>query len=123
MQQITYFAVEAKRWESPHAVATLVLQASVKAKLKYKELEIMGDIDIAGVKFIRFRADTFSSEDILKGIEGRSLIQVVGTACQVTFTSGRKGTIPLERMLMMPCTGQSLKFRGPGLPFSERQCN
>lgn len=118
---MTYFAVEVKRGETPHIIAGLVFKAAVATNLKFKELEVVGDLEIAGTRFVRFRADVYSVKDVLATITDRGLIQLQGTTFQVALKNGRKGTLPLERMLVAPRMDQAIKYRGPGQPHAERQ--
>ena len=117
----TYFAIEAKRWESARSIAALVLHTSIKVGLSFKEYEEMGSVEIGGVSFIRFRAASEDVTAMLDAIEGRGLIRVIRGVCQVTFSTGRKGNVPVGRLTTAPCTGQGSKYRGPGQPFAERQ--
>jgi hypothetical protein len=121
MESTSYFAVEVKRGETPHVVAGVVINAAIAAGLKFKELEVMGDLEIAGAKFVRFRADVYSIKEALDKVKDRGLIQLQGTTFQVALTNGRKGTLPLERMLVTPRMDQAVKYRGPGQPYAERQ--
>jgi len=121
MESMTYFAVEVKRGETPHIIAGLVFKAAVATNLKFKELEVVGDLEIAGTRFVRFRADVHSVKDVLALIKERGIIQLQGTTFQVALMNGRKGTLPLERMLVAPRMDQAIKYRGPGQPHAERQ--
>ena len=117
----TYFAVEAKRWETVQVIAALIIGEATKIGLKFKELEVMGDVELGTTKFFRFRSDLTDATALLDAIKERGLIRIVGTTCQVTFANGRKGTMPMDRMLMAPRMGQGIKYRGPGQPHADRQ--
>jgi hypothetical protein len=118
MSFTSYFAVEAKKGESSHDVASVVLLTATNLGIKFKTLESMDSITVGGATFVRFRSDLHQALPLLDAL-GRGTIALRAGGCKAILPGGRQGSYPMERLFMAP--RQSKLYRGPGQPHAERQ--
>jgi len=120
MALTTYFAVEAKKGESSHDVAALILQTATNLGFKFQVLEAMDTITVGAASFVRFRSDIHHETSLLDAL-GRGTIALRDGMCRAILTCGVMRPYPLARLLTTPRLGQSRTYRGPGQPYAERQ--
>lgn len=118
----TYFGVELRGSESPHAVSEVVCKAAQEAKTLFLRLEVMDTIAVGGTKFVRFRSDLLNTVPMLDSIfaQKRSVVQPSPQGYQVRFTSGRTGPITGMLMHSIPKPGQGAMYKGPKVALWEQ---
>jgi len=102
----TYFALQAMRGESYTHVAKAVMEASEKAGVLFRKLQVMDVTSIGGTQFIRFRSDLTQAQEVLQTMPERA--HVVSDASGnyvVRFASGRTGKYPSSLMNTPPKLG------------------
>jgi hypothetical protein len=118
----SYFGVELRGSESPHAVSEAVCTAAKEAKTLFLRLEVMDTISVGGTKFVRFRSDLLNMAPMLDTLfaQKRSVIQQGTQGYTVRFTSGRQG--PINGLLMHSTSkpGQGAMYKGPKVALWEQ---
>jgi hypothetical protein len=110
----TYFAVQAKTYETARDVSRLVLQAAATVGISFKRLESMDILSVGTTNFVRFRSDVVDATPILDALEaqGRGSIRLEGIRYMLR-AKGRVGSIPTTRILSAPCvTSQQQVYLG-----------
>ena len=118
----TYFGVELRGSESPHAVSEVVCKAADAAKTLFLRLEVVDVIAVGGTKFVRFRTDLLNFVPMLDALfaQKRSVIQQGTQGYTVRFTSGRTGPITSMLMHSIPKPGQGAMYKGPKVALWEQ---
>lgn len=114
---MAYFALELLEGEVPKGVAELICREGSRLGLRFKYLELQGDIPLLGKVFIRFKSDLPDPSSLLRTLfsTGRGVIEPYGTGYRIR-TDTREAPIDSNRMHMAPLPGKYRKLRGTAHP-------
>jgi hypothetical protein len=119
---VSYFAVELLEGDTVKSVAATVCQESHRLGLRFRVLEVQGDIPLLGRLFVRFKADLQDPVPLTSTLlsSGRGVIEPRGTGYQIR-AGGREAVVDSNRMHMAPLPGKFRKLRGPAHPHWAQQ--
>jgi hypothetical protein len=117
-----YFAVELFEGETVKGLAATVCQESHRLGLKFKSLEVQGDIPLLNRLFVRFRADISDVALLTRAFSlgGRGVIEPCGPGYRIK-AGDREGAVDSNRMHMAPLPGKYYKLRGTAHPLWAQQ--
>jgi hypothetical protein len=116
-----FAAVEINQGELAHATVKAVMDHADAAGCRFNTFELLGILTLGRIKFIRFRTESKTLQDVLLRLD-RGVIYQQGGGYQLRFPGG--GTPTPVNILSMTSVGESgikRTYRGPGVKYWERQ--
>lgn len=102
MPSDTYFAVQIHKQETTHEVAKIILDAAEAQGLKFTKLEVLENMPLGTMTFVRFRTDLQTVGTMLAAVQaqGRGVVWAPTGEFQAKLLDGKVVPIPMVKMLV-----------------------
>lgn len=117
-----FAAVEIKQGETAHGVVKAVMDEASAKGCKFSSFELLGILTLGRIKFIRFRTDSKTLQDVLLTLN-RGVVYQNGGGYFIRFPeeSGKHAPVNILTMTSVGEFGIKRLYRGPGVQYWERQ--
>ena len=116
-----FAAVEILQGETAHATVKHVMDAALTKGIRFHSLELLGILMLGRIKFIRFRTEAKAIDEILKTLD-RGVVYQVKAKYVIEFPGvPSPGIVSVVTMASVGEPGIKRIYRGPGVPYWERQ--
>lgn len=116
-----FAAVEINQGETAHATVKSVMDFAAKEGCSFTSFELLGILTLGRIKFIRFRTESKTLQDVLLKLD-RGVAYQQGGGYLIRFPGeGPPSVVNILTMTSVGEPGLKRSYRGPGVKYWERQ--